>query len=231
MTNLLTTIQKIIRQEIGQLRFSELGVVTELHSHESDSDKNNYECTVKLRDSGLVLKNAAVATTRIGSAAVPNKNDLVMVAFINGSIHAPVIVGRLYNDEDRPPLAKPHEFVYISPDKAESGIRRIYLEFPKGNKILLDDDKLVIEAGKTKITVNNGGDVSMEVAGKMSVQADADVEIGSKGNIKLEAKGDVNIEGVNVNVKGQAAANVEASGSAKLKGANVAINGMTSFGP
>ncbi|MCP4215146.1 MAG: Rhs element Vgr protein [bacterium] len=231
MTNLLTTIRKIIRQETAQLRLTEVGVVTELFSHESESDKNNYECTVKLRDSGLILKNVAVATARIGSAALPNKNDLVLVNFINGSIHAPVIVGRLYNDEDRPPVAKPHEFVYVSPDDAESGIRRIYLEFPKGNKILLDDDKLVVEAGSTKITVNNGGDVSMEVAGNMSVQAGGDIELGAKGNIILEAKGDVNVDGVNVNIKGKAAANVEASGSAKLKGATVAVNGMTSSGP
>ncbi|MFX0194499.1 MAG: phage baseplate assembly protein V [Candidatus Hodarchaeota archaeon] len=229
--DLLNTIQKIIHQELRELRFAEVGVVTALHSHESESDKNNYECTVQLRDSGLILKNVAVATQRIGSVAIPNVNDLVLVAFINSNVNAPVIVGRLYNDEDRPPVAKPHELVYISPDAAESDIRRMFFEFPNGNKILLDDDKLVLEAGSTKITVNNGGDVSLEVSGKMSIKAESDVAIDAQGNIDLKAQGDVKVSGVNVSIKGQSSAGLEASGSAKLKGANVAINGMTSFGP
>ena len=229
--NLLATIQKIFRQELRQLRFAEVGKVTELFSHESESDKNNYECTVQLRDSGLILQNVAVATQRVGSVSIPNVNDLVLVAFLNGSINAPVIVGRLYNDEDRPPVAKSHEFIYISPDAAESDIRRMFFEFPNGNKILLDDDKFVIEAGSTKITVNNGGDVSMEVSGNMSIKADSDIAMDAQGNIDLKAQGDVNVSGVNVNIKGQSSAGLEASGSAKLKGANVAINGMSSFGP
>lgn len=213
------------------LRFAEVGVVTGLHSHENENDKNNYECTVQLRDSGLILQNVAVATQRIGSVAIPNVNDLVLLAFINGNVNAPVIVGRLYNDGDRPPVAKAHELVYVSPDAAESEIRRMFFEFPNGNKILLDDDKFVLEAGATKVTVNNGGDVCLEVGGKTSIQAEGDVTIGAKGNIELKAQGDVNVSGVNVSIKGQSSAGLEASGSAKLKGANVAINGITSFGP
>lgn len=229
--NLLATIQNIVCQELRQVRFAEVGVVTELFSHESDSDKNNCECTVQLRDSGLILQNVAVVTQRVGSVAIPNVNDLVLVTFVNSSVNAPVIIGRLYNDEDRPPVAKPHEFVYISPDAAESDIRRMYFEFPNGNKILLDDDKFVLEAGSTKITVNNGGDVSIEIAGNMSIKTDGDVSMDAQGNIDLKAQGDVNVSGVNVNIKGQSSAGLEASGSAKLKGANVAINGMSSFGP
>ena len=161
MTDTVTLIQAIIRDQLRGFKTAELGVVTAVYSHESGSDRNNYECDVRLRDSGLELKRVAVCTQRVGAAAIPNPDDLVLVQFLHGDIHAGLIVGRVYNDKDRPPEARPREFVYVSPDAAESGIRRLYLEFPNGNKLLLDDDKLLLEMGMTKLTVKHDGEVEV----------------------------------------------------------------------
>jgi len=160
-TDVLDVIQAVIRDQLRTFRTAELGVVTKVYSHASSSDKNNYECDVKLRDSGLELKRVALCTQRIGSVAIPNPDDLVLVQYLNGDIHAAVITGRFYNDKDRSPEAKDREHVYISPDKAESGVRRLYLEFPNGNKLLIDDDKLKLEMGKTVLTINH--DDSVEI--------------------------------------------------------------------
>ena len=130
-------IQAIVRDQLQAHRTAELGVVTKVHSHASGSDKNNYECDVRLRDSGLELKRVALCTQRVGSVAIPNPDDMVLVQYLNGDVNSAVITGRLYNDQVRSPEAKAHEFVYISPDSAESGIRRIYMELPNGNKLLL----------------------------------------------------------------------------------------------
>lgn len=162
MTDTITLIQAIIRDQLRSFKTAELGVVTAVYSHESGSDKNNYECDVRLRDSGLELKRVAVCTQRVGAAAIPNVDDLVLVQFLHGDIHAAFVTGRVYNDQDRPPEAKPREFVYVSPDAAESGVRRLYLEFPNGNKLLLDDDKLLLEMGTTKLTVNHDGEVVLD---------------------------------------------------------------------
>jgi hypothetical protein len=35
------------------------------------------------------------------------------------------------------------------------------LEFPNGNKITLDDDKLLIEMGQSTMTINNSGDIEI----------------------------------------------------------------------
>jgi len=161
MSDVVSLIQAVVRDQLQSFKTAELGVAIEVYSHESTSDKNNYECDVRLRNSGLELKRVPVATPRIGAVAIPNKDDLVLVQYLNGDIHSAIITGRLYNDVDRPPEAKPHEFVYISPDSAKSGIRRIYLEFPNGNKLLLDDDQLVLEMGRTKLTINNNGEVEL----------------------------------------------------------------------
>ena len=38
-------------------------------------------------------------------------------------------------------------------------MRRVYLELPNGNTLTVDDDKIVLDMGGTKVTINNGGDV------------------------------------------------------------------------
>jgi hypothetical protein len=231
MNDAITLLQAVVRDELRSFKTAELGVVTQVYSHESSSDKNNYECDVKLRNSGLELKRVAVATQRIGSAAIPNQDDLVLVSFLYGDVHSAVVTGRLYNDSDRPPEAKVHEFVYISPDDEESGVRRIYFEFPKGNKLLLDDDKLVLEMGKTKITINNDGDVQLDSNGKLTISAKGDAEIKTQGNLTLDAQGDVSVGGNSVSVKGKTGATLDGTASTTVKGATIKVAGKTDFSP
>lgn len=232
-------IQAIIRDELNKVRVAEVGVVTEIFSHESGSDKNNYECNVRLRDTGLELHRVPIATQRIGLAAIPNVDDLVLVHFIGGTLHGAVVTGRLYNDVERPPEAKAKEFVYVSPDDAESGVRRVYLEFPNGNTLLMDDDKVVLEAGDTTLTIKNSGDVELTSNAKVVIQSQGNTEIKSQGDIKLDATGglslkaqaDVKMEGLSVSVKGQTTAQVEGQASTTVKGPMISIAGMTNFSP
>ena len=66
---LFDTIRRIVREEMASLPTAELGIVEALHPHASASDLDNYACTVRLRDSGLVLARVPVATPRIGAVA------------------------------------------------------------------------------------------------------------------------------------------------------------------
>jgi uncharacterized protein involved in type VI secretion and phage assembly len=229
MSDAITLIQAVVRDQLQSFKTAELGVVSKVYAHESASDKNNYQCDVKLRNSELELKRVSVATPRIGAAAIPNEDDLVLVQYLNGDIHSAVVTGRLYNDVDRPPEAKPHEFVYIAPDRAEQGVRRIYLELPKGNKLTLTDDKLVLEMGKTTVTINNDGDVALESNAKLTINTKGDATIKVQGNLELNAAGDVKLEGNNVSVKAKASASVEGNASATLKGTTVKVAGKIDF--
>ncbi len=225
----VSLIQAIVRDQLRSFKTADLGVVTQVYSHESSSDKNNYECDVRLRDSGLELKRVPVATSRIGAVAIPNPDDLVLVQFLHGDIHAAVITGRLYNDQDRAPEAKPQECVYISPDPSQKDIRRLYLEFPNGNKLLLNDDKLEIEMGKTKLTVNNNGDIAINSNAKVTIDTKGDASVKVNGNLELNATGDVNLEGTNVSVKGKANATLEGSAATTVKGTSVKVAGKIDF--
>jgi phage baseplate assembly protein gpV len=235
--DLLEIIQAIVRDELATRRVAEIAVVTEQFTHADGGDKSNYECSVRLRDSGLELPRVPVATQRVGLAAIPNVDDLVLVHFVGGDLHAPVISGRLYNDVDRPPQAKANEWVYLCPDAAESGVRRAHLEFPNGNTVTLDDDKTVIDAGGTKITISNGGDVAIHAEGKILIDSGGDTEIKSQGavaikagkGIELSAQTDVTIEGLSVSAKAQTTAQLEGGAGATVKGPLVKLAGNTTF--
>jgi hypothetical protein len=161
-TDMVGLIQAVVRNELRAFKTAELGVVTATYPHASATDSNNYECDVRLRDSGLELKRVPVATQRIGAVAMPNKEDLVLVQYLRGDIHSALITARLYNEVDRPPEAKDQENVYVSPDGAATGTRRFYVELPRGNKLLVDDDKLVIEMGRTSLTMEHDGEVVID---------------------------------------------------------------------
>jgi phage baseplate assembly protein gpV len=232
-------IQAIVRDQLASIRVAELAVVTDVFPHADASDQNNYACTVKLRDTGVELPRVPVATGRIGAAAIPNVDDLVLVTFVGGSIHAPVIVGRLYDDTARPPEAKARECVYESVDAAESGVRRAALTFPNGNTLVFDDDHVVVEMGGTKLTLNNGGDVAVESKGKVTISSSGATEVKAGGDLKLDASGavtikaggDMKIEGLSVSVKAQTTAKLEGGASTSVKGALVTVAGTTSFSP
>ena len=237
--DLVEILQAIVRDELRRVRVAEIGIVTHSFPHESDSDSNNYQCSVRLRDSGLELPRVPVATGRMGFAAIPNVGDMVLVHFVGGNLHGPIISGRLYNDEDLPPQSKIAECVYVSPDQADSGVRRLYMELPNGNKLTLDDDKVVLEMGETKLTIKNGGDVEVDSKAKVVVNSQGNMEFTSQGDISinasgalsLKAQGDLKLEGLSATVKAQTSAQLEGGASTTVKGSLLSLTGTASFSP
>ena len=193
-------IQAIIRDQLRGFPTADIGIVTALYPHASSGDTNNYACDVRLRDSGLELRRVPVATERIGLAAIPNVNDMVLVQFLRGDIHAAIITGRLYNDDDRPPEADEKEWVYVSPDDPDSAVRRLYWKLPNGNILTATDDKMTLEMGKTTLTISHDGDVEVVCAsGKNITMKDAgganSVTIaGDSGEVTVKAQTKVTVD-------------------------------------
>lgn len=202
---LFDSIRQIVRDELGQLRTAELATVQKQHPHSSDGDSDNYACTVALRDSGIVLARVPVVTGRIGSASIPAVGELVLVQFVNGDVNAPVIVGSLYNDEDRPPPNADGQVVMHLPlgaadDEAvhlelhSNGGRKAVVKLGAGLDLTLQDDDPVVKldvAGNLKLEIGKDGSVEIKSA--------KDVVI--KGNeIKLEAQAKLTLKGSVVNI-------------------------------
>ena len=198
---LFESIQRIVQDELQGVRTAELAVVQEQHP----ADPDNYACTVVLRDSGIVLRNVPVATSRIGAVAIPAVGELVLVQFVGGDVNAPVIVGRLYNDRDRPPENEDGRAVLHLPLGAADGdavhvelksgaARELSIKLGDGLTFVLRDDDPVVEidaGGQAKVTIERDGTVAVKSSGKLELKA---------SEIKVEAEGKLTLKGATVNI-------------------------------
>lgn len=191
--NLLETIQYIVRDELQRLRVAELALVQEQHT-----DEDRYACSVRLRDSGVVLRQVPVATGRLGVVNLPAVGDLVLVQFIGGDINAPVITGSLYNDEDLPPANEGKSVLHLplaaKDDDAvhaeiiSDGARELNLMLGAGLTInLKDDDPVVVIKADGNAVLTIARDGSIELKG-------GDVTI-SGNNVTIEAQSSLTLNG------------------------------------
>lgn len=217
-------IKKIAEDEARKLNIVELGIVTSIFPHSDAADKDNYECNVRLKNRDLELRKVPIATQHIGFAYAPNVDDMVLLAFINGNINAPVVIGRLYNDEDIPPVNEAGEIVFESPDPKKSGLRRMYMKFPSGIVLTITDDELKAEVGKSVVTIKTDGDVTIESNAKFDIKAKGNTTVASDGDLSLSAQ-NIKIESKQgLDLKAGTKAKVEASATLDIKGAMVNIN-------
>lgn len=172
---IVATMKKVAEQEARRISTLELGVVTSVFPHASDSDKDNYQCSVKLKhrkqpDGGdFELRKVPIATSHIGLAHIPNVGDLVVLGFLHGDLNAPIILGRLYNDEDLPPKNDVGQMIL-------EGIETVSLTTKKGTKIEIDaDGNLSIEA-QGDVTIK-GGEIKINDGSKGVARQDDMVEV------------------------------------------------------
>jgi len=180
MTDPVSIIRAIVRDELASLRMPDIGVVSSAFPHTGEDDKNNFECSVKLREGGLELRKVPMATPHIGMASAPQQGELVLVTYVNGDPNRPVIAGRFYSEKAPPPLHEAKEWVLTAP-------------FGGTTSIAIDkDESVVVTAGKTIVTVKKDGnievvgeaDLKVEVKGKVEVKC-TDCKIDASGNIDL----------------------------------------------
>jgi phage baseplate assembly protein gpV len=219
MSDTVTMLRAIVREELTRCRLNELGLVTEVFP--GDGSENNHQVNVRLRSSGIELQRAPVTVGRLGFSMLPEVGDLVLVAFADGDINAPVVIGSLYDNEKQPPQAGPLETVYQPFGDEDSSIRRLHLELPSGTTLTIDDDKIQIESGGTKVIVERDGDVSIKSPGNITIESSGDMKLEAGGNLQLSAQQNVTIKGLSTTLEGQS--------NAKVKGPALTLAGMTSF--
>ncbi|MGW7253709.1 phage baseplate assembly protein V [Streptomyces sp. NPDC054834] len=124
-----------------------------------------------------------------GSVFVPEKGDEVLVAFVHGDMRFPIVLGGLYNGQDKPPAARAggrdqklirtkHGHQVLLDDTASQAAVRI--TSAAGHVVELDDQGKAV-----RITAAEGGSVTVSAQGEITIKApkvtvdSASIELGA----------------------------------------------------
>ena len=183
MSDLVTIIRAIIREELKTLRLGDVGVVTSAFPH-AEGDAHNHECNVKLREGEVELRKVPIATPHLGMVSAPKPGDLVLISYVAGDPNRPIVVGRLYSDERNPPIHEENEWRVESPLKGKTSIA------------IDKEESVVVKAGETVVTVKKDDVVSIKGPKDLKVEVDgnvqlkcADCTVDASGNIDLGTGG------------------------------------------
>jgi uncharacterized protein involved in type VI secretion and phage assembly len=166
----------------------------------------DHAVTVRLRDSQQELPRVPIVTGALGFAATPAVGDLVVVVFLDGSLDAPVVVGRLHHADLAPPAHGADELVLALPPGAEEPTLRVTIdgaepsmqaELPGEVKISAREDEVEIAVGKLTVHLRASDSTATIAAGGSTLTLTED------GDVKLAAKGKLQLEGQQVEISGQ----------------------------
>lgn len=149
-----------------------------------------------------------MAGSKRGAYFLPEVDDEVLVAFENGDINYPYVIGTLWNGVDKP--------IEKNTD-GKNNIKAIHSR--SGHKIILDDTKdaekftledktgkrlLTFDVKKKSLELENNeekGILKIFAKGALTIETDDALEIKAKKDIKIKASGDLKLEGHNVTIK------------------------------
>ncbi len=228
-----------------------VGVVTDIDDPEKlgrlkvriiNRDSSDYE-------TGFIRVMTPMTGKEWGTFCFPEVGDEVLVAFNQGDINRPYVLGSLWNKNYKPPTTienqkndirmiktkSGHEIVFDDTSKKE----KIDIKTPKELTVTLEDEKEKItikdKQGKNIITIDSkNGEISVISDNKISLKSgNSSLILDSKKNsVNLESNQSLNISSQQISIKAKStlelqaggSLNVKSSGPAVIKGATVKIN-------
>ena len=149
-----------------------------------------------------------------GAVYIPEVDDEVLVAFENGDVMHPYVIGGLYNGKDKPKLGdnlfdngKVRRRGFVS----RKGHRLIFFDADNASGIALvtSNGKLQIALNETKQELHVKGDM------KIIVESDQEIDLNTK-NLSIRADSDLTLRGGKVTIK--------ADGVVDIDGAVIQLN-------
>ncbi len=197
--------------EDGRIGGVAVGVVT---NNEDPEGMGRVKLSYPWRDADDESYWARIATPMAGEDRgtyfLPEEGDEVLVAFEDGDIHHPYVLGALWNGAEKPPednadgendvrkirSRSGHEIVFDDSDTEGN----VEITTNDGHRILLDDSatgsKISIEdTAHNEIVLDSmDGTIEISSATKLSLTAPT-IEIGGSGNVEIESAGILTLKG------------------------------------
>lgn len=163
-----------------------------------------------------------------GLCIIPDINDEVLVSFYHGDFNQPLVLGGLWNGEDKLPTqvmeAPEGEKPLVRAWNSRTGHRivtydnadnKMEIVTKAGRTLLLDDangqvtihgkDKkvsIVLDDNDNAVTIKSDDKIEIESNGTVAVKAQRDLSLEAGANFELKASGEVKIDGAMVTVTG-----------------------------
>jgi uncharacterized protein involved in type VI secretion and phage assembly len=146
-----------------------------------------------------------------GTWFLPEVDDEVLIAFDQGSLDYPYVLGALWNGKDKPPESNSDGKNNHRTIKSRSG-HIIRMDDTDGSEKLeiIDksgNNKIVVDSSQNSITIESGGDIKLTAKGKVTlsgngveIQSQADGSFKASGNLDVNANGQLNLKGSMVNI-------------------------------
>lgn len=227
------------------------GVVTDIEDPE-------YGYRVKVRllnrdtsenETDFIRVATMMSGAEYGFYFLPEVGDEVLVAFEDGDLTRPYVIGSLWNQKNKPPIEHKEKENLVREVKTKRGHTIIFhdekekdsieIKTPKGITILLDDEKEVLTLSdknkKNKIELDTkNGILTLSAEKKISLQAGGtklELDENSKSAL-LESKSSLNIKSQQIviqakgtlDLKSSGSVNLKSDGPANVKGAVVKLN-------
>ncbi len=240
----LSLLNSIVNQDEHTSRAKQLkGVVVGIVTQNNDPEKLG---RIKIKFP-WVSDNNETDWTRVavpmagierGVYFIPEIEDEVLVAFEHGDINRPLVIGALWNIEDKPPKDGPdpqnnikkyvsrcgHELIFDETESAE----KIQIVTKGKHKILLDDTS---GSGKIEMTSTAGHRVLLDdSAGSEKIlikdkTGSNYIEIDSiKNSISIQSALEISIKSTKIKIEADAEMTIKAGGILTIQGALVKIN-------
>jgi len=194
-----------------------LAVVTGYVNPEEDPDglrkvQINFPWRGEDNENCLARVASLMAGNERGMFFYPEIGDEVLVAFEQGDINYPYIIGALWNSEDKPPETNSDGKNNIKLIKSRSG-HTIKIDDTEDNEKIEIVDKtekniILIDSKNNSISLKCDGDIEISAPnGKVTINAkylelksSASTKIEASGGMDLKASGTMNIKGATVNI-------------------------------
>ncbi|MFD1565071.1 phage baseplate assembly protein V [Haloarchaeobius amylolyticus] len=231
----------------GGIRGVAVGIVTD---NEDPKDLGRVKLRFPWRDADDESHWARIATEmagdEYGTYFLPEIDDEVLVAFENGDVHRPFVIGALWNGAQSPPQTnadgendvreiRSRSDHAISFDDADDG--SITIRTAGGNELVIDDsgstETITIsdDAADNSITLDSErGTIAIDAKSELSLSAstislDGDsVTISGTNGVKLTRNGPIDVDSKATLSLSGSMIDVNGSGIVKIKGNLISLN-------
>ncbi len=163
---------------------------------------------------------APLGGKQCGQFFFPNVNDLVVLAYLGGDPHRPMVLGSFWNTEVKPPYTIQDGKVYNYSIKTPTGTelllydepnkQKVTLTLPSGTVLSIDDEAQAValkdKNGDNALEMDlKGGNVTLKAKTKLVLSAgQTTVTLESSGSITQKATSKIAMEAANIEEKGNA---------------------------